>query len=74
MNEKFDFVNSSSHELLKCEYESHLFQMNELKKYKDESGEFFGKIIGTTDEGKLEIEKSNLIFCYGIKEVIFLTN
>ena len=74
MNDKFDFVNSSSHELLKCEYESHLFQMNELKKYKDESGEFFGKIIGTTDEGKLIIEKSNLIVCYGIKEVIFLTN
>lgn len=72
MNEKFDFVNSSSHEFLKSDYESHLFQMNEIRKYKDEFGEFSGKIIGTTDEGKLIIEKSNLIVSYGLKEVLFI--
>ena len=46
--------------------------MNELKKYKDEFGEFSGKIIGTTDEGKIVIEKSNTIMTYAFKEVAFL--
>ena len=72
MNEQFDFIKSSSFEYLKNEYESHLFQMNELKKYKDEFGEFSGKIIGTTDEGKIVIEKSNTIMTYALKEVAFL--
>lgn len=72
MNEQFEFVKSSSFEFLKHEYESHLFQINELKKYKDDFGEFFGKIIGTTDDGKLVIEKSNTIVTYALKEVAFL--
>jgi biotin-(acetyl-CoA carboxylase) ligase len=72
MNEQFDFIKSSSFDFLKNEYESHLFQMNELKKYKDDFGEFFGKIIGTTDDGKLVIEKSNTIVTYALKEVAFL--
>lgn len=72
MNELFDAVNSSEIENFKEEYESHLFQMNEWKNYKDELGEFSGKIIGTTDEGKLLIEKSNTIASYAMKEVIFL--
>ena len=72
MNEQFDFIKSTSFEFLKNEYESHLFQINELKNYKDEFGDFFGKIIGTTDEGKLVIEKLNSIVTYGMKEVIYL--
>lgn len=72
MNEQFDFLKSSSFDFLKNEYESHLYQMNEQKKYKDDFGEFFGKIIGTTDDGKLVIEKSNTIVTYALKEVAFL--
>jgi BirA family biotin operon repressor/biotin-[acetyl-CoA-carboxylase] ligase len=72
MNEQFDFIKSSSFEFLKNEYESHLFQINKLKNYNDEFGDFIGKIIGTTDEGKLIIEKSNTIVTYGMKEVIYL--
>ena len=72
MNEQFEFVKSSSFEFLKQEYESHLFQINELKIYKDELGDFFGKIIGTTHDGKLVIEKSNTIVTYALKEVAFL--
>ncbi len=70
MNLLFQFDNNS--DLLKKEYENNLFQMNELKRYKDENGEFYGKIIGTSDEGKLIIEKSNKIETYGMKEVVFL--
>jgi BirA family biotin operon repressor/biotin-[acetyl-CoA-carboxylase] ligase len=72
MNEQFEFVKSSSFEFLKHEYESHLFQINELKIYKDELGDFLGKIIGTTHDGKLVIEKSNSIVNYALKEVAFL--
>jgi hypothetical protein len=46
--------------------------MNELRSYEDEFGEFVGKIIGTTNEGKILIEKSNAIQSYGMKEVSFL--
>lgn len=70
MNLLFQFDNNS--DLLKKEYENNLFQMNELKRYIDENGEFYGKIIGTSDEGKLIIEKSNKIETYGMKEVVFL--
>jgi hypothetical protein len=72
MNEQFEFVKSSSFEFLKHEYESHLFQINELKIYKDELGDFLGKIIGTTHDGKLVMEKSNSIVNYALKEVAFL--
>jgi BirA family biotin operon repressor/biotin-[acetyl-CoA-carboxylase] ligase len=72
MNEQFDLINTSNFEFLKSEYESNLFQMNELRSYEDEFGEFVGKIIGTTNEGKILIEKSNAIQSYGLKEVVFL--
>jgi BirA family biotin operon repressor/biotin-[acetyl-CoA-carboxylase] ligase len=72
MNEQFEFIYSFSFDFLKSEYDSNLFQINELKSYKDESGEFIGKIIGTTNEGKILIEKSNAIQSYGLKEVAFL--
>ena len=72
MNERFQLIYSSSFEILKTEYEKNLFQMNELKSYEDEFGVFVGKIIGTTEEGKILIEKSNAIQSYGLKEVTFL--
>ena len=72
MNEQFQLIYSSSFEILKTEYENNLFQMNELKSYEDEFGVFVGKIIGTTEEGKILIEKSNAIQSYGLKEVAFL--
>ena len=71
MNEQFELIYSSNFELLKSEYEANLFQMNELRSYEDEFGEFVGKIIGTTNEGKILIEKSNAIQSYGLKEVVF---
>ncbi len=71
MNEQFQLIYSSSFEILKTEYENNLFQMNELRNYQDEFGEFVGKIIGTTNEGKILIEKSNAIQSYGLKEVAF---
>ena len=72
MNEQFQLIYSSHFEILKAEYENNLFQMNELKSYEDEFGVFVGKIIGTTEEGKILIEKSNAIQSYGLKEVAFL--
>ena len=72
MNEQFQLIYSSNFEILKTEYENNLFQMNELKSYEDEFGVFIGKIIGTTEEGKILIEKSNAIQSYGLKEVAFL--
>ena len=72
MNEQFQLIYSSSFEILKTEYENNLFQMNELKSYEDKFGVFVGKIIGTTEEGKILIEKSNAIQSYGLKEVTFL--
>ncbi len=72
MNEQFQLIYSSNFEILKVEYENNLFQMNELKSYEDEFGVFVGKIIGTTEEGKILIEKSNAIQSYGLKEVTFL--
>jgi BirA family biotin operon repressor/biotin-[acetyl-CoA-carboxylase] ligase len=72
MNEQFELIYSSNFELLKSEYEANLFQMNELSSYEDEFGEFIGKIIGSTNEGKILIEKSNAIQSYGLKEVVFL--
>lgn len=72
MNEQFQLIYSSHFEILKVEYENNLFQMNELKSYEDEFGVFVGKIIGTTEEGKILIEKSNAIQSYGLKEVTFL--
>lgn len=72
MNEQFELIYSSNFEFLKSEYEANLFQMNELRSYEDEFGEFVGKIIGTTNEGKILIEKSNAIQSYGLKEVVFL--
>ncbi len=72
MNEQFQLIYSSNFKILKVEYENNLFQMNELKSYEDEFGVFVGKIIGTTEEGKILIEKSNAIQSYGLKEVTFL--
>lgn len=71
MNTHFDLVNNSDLSFLKAKYELNLFQINELKEYEDEFGKFFGKIVGTTEEGKILIEKSDSIKAYEIKEVVF---
>ena len=72
MNAHFDLVNSYNLSSLKTNYEFNLFQINELKEYEDEFGKFSGKIVGTTAEGKILIEKSDSIRAYDLKEVVFL--
>jgi len=58
---------------IKHEYVSRLYRLNELSKYRDQSGIFTGRIITVTDNGRLQIErKPGNISEYSFKEVDFI--
>jgi biotin-(acetyl-CoA carboxylase) ligase len=58
---------------IKHEYVSQLYRLNELSKYRDQSGTFSGRIITVADNGMLKIEKkSGKISEYFFNEVDFI--
>ena len=56
---------------VKLEYISKLFQLNELKNYKDSKGEFEGIITNVLDSGHLVIERDGESQQYDLKEIAF---
>jgi len=69
MNLFFDKLNTNEIDQLKSEYESQLFQKNEVCEYEDQNGKFQGKIIGIKESGFLIVEVGNKTREYGIKEI-----
>jgi BirA family transcriptional regulator, biotin operon repressor / biotin---[acetyl-CoA-carboxylase] ligase len=59
--------------IIRQEYISQLFRLNEWSSYRDLSGNFTGRIISVADKGRLKIEKqSGIIMEYSFKEVDFI--
>jgi BirA family biotin operon repressor/biotin-[acetyl-CoA-carboxylase] ligase len=57
---------------LKNSYLDHLFGLNKQRFFKNESGEFEGKIIGVDDSGQLLIELNGKQKAFQNKEIQFL--
>jgi len=72
MSEKMALVNFENYDKLKLDYESKLYLLNQLANFEDETGKYQGVIKGVSDDGKLMIEKGNILVRYGLKEVVFL--
>jgi BirA family biotin operon repressor/biotin-[acetyl-CoA-carboxylase] ligase len=72
MNEQFDLVNAANFDQLKDNYEANLFLKNQRATFSDEVGIFSGEIIGTTNEGKLLVDKGSRVEAYGLKEIKFI--
>lgn len=71
MSDQMEMVNDSKYDELKSNYESKLYRLNQLANYEDEKSEFQGIIRGTTDFGKLIIERENRLEFYDLKEIVF---
>lgn len=56
---------------IKSTYLLHLFQLNELKKYEDESGIFEGTITNVLDSGHLIVNRAGIQRQYELKEISF---
>ena len=56
---------------VKLAYLSHLFQLNELKRYEDESGMFDGTITDVLDSGHLIVDRAGIQQQYELKEISF---
>jgi len=69
MSEKFELINFNKLDQLKNSYEANLYLKNQPTTFEDKAGIFTGKIIGTTNEGKLLIDKETGVTEYGLKEI-----
>jgi BirA family biotin operon repressor/biotin-[acetyl-CoA-carboxylase] ligase len=76
MNEGWTRLNKGDYARLKNDYTSGMFRLNEVAKFRDKDGEFFGKILGTDEIGRLEIEQVDRevgdIRSYSLKEIEFM--
>ena len=73
LDQRYKQLTSENFEMLKKEYTAHLYRFNEWNKYKDESGDFIGKIVSVTENGRLKIEKeSGESTLYSFKELDFI--
>lgn len=63
---------SSSPENLNEAYLEGLYQRNEVRTYRDETGEFEGEIIGVEQSGRLIVLKNGIPRSYDLKEIAFL--
>ena len=59
-------------EQLNTAYLEHLYQLNEVRTYRDESGTFDGKIVGIEPSGRLIVLKDGIPTSYDVKEIVFL--
>ncbi len=59
-------------EQLNALYLAHLYQLNEVRTYRDESGTFDGKIVGIEQSGRLIVLKDDIPQTYDVKEIVFL--
>jgi BirA family biotin operon repressor/biotin-[acetyl-CoA-carboxylase] ligase len=69
----FKQVSKEEIDLIKFEYDSILYQRNELCKYEDLKGPFQGEIIGVKSNGFLQLQVGNETREYGIKEIRYLS-
>ena len=69
MDNIFNELNTQRGISLKSLYESNLYQRNETCQYEDQTGVFFGKIIGVKESGQLLVEVNSELVEYGIKEI-----
>ncbi|WP_192085872.1 biotin--[acetyl-CoA-carboxylase] ligase [Algoriphagus sp. Y33] len=58
---------------IKSEYLMHLYRMDSWANYSAKGEQFWGKIVGISAEGKLqvELEKGEMVL-YGLKEIVFV--
>lgn len=59
-------------EQLNAAYLEHLYQLKEVRTYRDESGTFDGKIVGIEPSGRLIVDKEGIPTSYDVKEIVFL--
>ncbi len=59
-------------EQLTTAYLEQLYQLNEVRTYRDESGTFDGKIVGIEQSGRLIVQKDGIPQTYDVKEIVFL--
>jgi BirA family transcriptional regulator, biotin operon repressor / biotin---[acetyl-CoA-carboxylase] ligase len=73
LDKRYKILLAKKFETIKQEYVSQLFRLNEWRYYRDQSGEYMGRILTVADNGRLKIEKqSGDIVEYYFKEVDFI--
>jgi BirA family biotin operon repressor/biotin-[acetyl-CoA-carboxylase] ligase len=73
LDKRYKLLLSESFSLIKCEYFSKLYRINEWHNFKDKNGIFSGRLSTVTDSGRLKIErKDGKISEYSFKEVDFI--
>jgi BirA family biotin operon repressor/biotin-[acetyl-CoA-carboxylase] ligase len=73
MNVYFEKVSEIEVDSIKFEYDSILYQRNEVCSYEDLNGLFKGEIIGVKSNGFLQVKVSNEVREYGIKEIRYIS-
>jgi BirA family biotin operon repressor/biotin-[acetyl-CoA-carboxylase] ligase len=73
LDRRYKQVISDSFELIRNEYVSKLYRLNEWFDFRDQEGVFTGRILSVTNVGRVQIErKSGLPGEYSFKEVEFI--
>jgi BirA family transcriptional regulator, biotin operon repressor / biotin---[acetyl-CoA-carboxylase] ligase len=73
LDQKYNNLLSGNYKLLKDEYVSQLYRLNQMFEYKDKDGIYSGRIRSVTDYGRLKIERQDSKFTeYSFKEVEFI--
>jgi BirA family biotin operon repressor/biotin-[acetyl-CoA-carboxylase] ligase len=73
MDRRYKQLLSENYELIKLEYVSQLFRLNEWGHYHDIAGNYMGRIITVAEYGRLRMEKqSGDIVEYSFKELDFI--
>ena len=74
VRKEFKGLKEGRREELKCDYEKYLFRRNEEHVYRIPGGDpFVGRIMGVSEQGKLQVQKENgSVADYAFKEIEYL--
>ena len=73
LDKRYKYLISGDFELIKYDYLSRLYRLNQWSSYRDVNGIFNGRILNVSDTGRLIVERENgVITEYSFKEIDFI--
>ena len=73
LDKRYKQLISENYVLLRKDYTSKLFRLNEYAGFRDQNGLFSGRIVSVTENGRLQVElKSGSVKEYSFKEIEFI--
>ncbi|SRR5690554_4342258 len=68
----YSFLQHGEEELIKKEYMKRLYGYDQALRFKDEDGEFMGKVVKIQPSGKIILDRAGEKKTYDMKEVVFI--